>query len=430
MADGRRMTVAVVRYGEADGMKTPECNGGTQPAGWRARDGTLWFPTQQGVVAIDPSRLRAAAAAPPPIVEEMIVDGAPLMDTLTSPVIQMPPAATTPIVTPGSRQVEFHYTATYLGASERVRFRYRLDGYDSAWVDAGSRRVAYYTDLPPGAHTFRVAAAIDDGPWSEREGVLALHVAPRFYQTWWFATATCVAIGGALWGAHRYRVNQLLAVERVRTRIASDLHDDIGSSLSQIAILSEVVTARVAPAPADVAEPLARIGALSRESVDAMGDIVWAVSPDLGTPVHLSQRMRRLASDLLPARGIELQFDSSDEGQVRLGIETRREVFLIFKEALHNVVRHADATDVSIALTIGRRALRLVVADNGKGFAAERQAGSGVNPRGAPETGGAVDGTGQGLRSMTRRAAAIGGRLAITSAPGAGTTIALDAPIR
>jgi signal transduction histidine kinase len=467
MADGRRTTVAVARYDAADGMKTQECNGGTQPAGWRARDGRLWVATQQGVVAIDPSRLRAAAAAPRPIVEAVIVDGASLMDTLTASAIEIPPAAlmttqttaagmptvsaapvapvapvvpvataasmervAVPIVKPGSRQVEFHYTATYLSASERVRFRYRIDGYDSAWVDAGSRRVAYYTDLPPGAHTFRVAAAIDDGPWSEREGVLAVHVAPRYYQTWWFATAVCVAIGGTLWGAHRYRVNQLLAVERVRTRIASDLHDDIGSSLSQIAILSEVVNARVAPAPADVAEPLARIGALSRESVDAMGDIVWAVSPDLGTPVHLSQRMRRLASDLLPARGIELTFESSDEGQVRLGIETRREVFLIFKEALHNVVRHANATDVSIALTIGRRALRLVVADNGKGFAAERQANGRVDGRGTLETGNAVDAAGQGLRSMKRRAAAIGGRLSITSAPGAGTTITLDAPIR
>jgi ligand-binding sensor domain-containing protein/signal transduction histidine kinase len=408
LADGRRTSVAVVHYEAADGMKTQECNGGTQPSGWRARDGTLWFPTQQGVIAIDPSRLRAAAAPPRPIVEEVIVDGASLMDTLTARLAM-------PMMKPGSRQVEFHYTATYLSASDRLRFRYRLDGYDSAWVDAGPRRIAYYTDLPPGAHTFRVAAAIDDGPWSEREGVLAVHVAPRFYQTWWFASVVCVAFGGALWGAHRYRVNQLLAVERVRTRIASDLHDDIGSSLSQIAILSEVVTARVAPAPADVSEPLARIGSLSRESVDAMGDIVWAVSPDLGTPVHLSQRMRRLASDLLPARGIELQFDSSDEGQVQLGIETRRQVFLIFKESLHNVVRHANATDVLITLTIGRRALRLVVADNGKGFA---------------ETGGAVDAAGQGLRSMKRRAETIGGRLSITSAPGSGTTIALDAPIR
>ena len=248
--------------------------------------------------------------------------------------------------------------------------------------------------------------------------MLALHVAPRFYQTWSFATAVCAAIAGVLWGAHRYRVNQLLAMERVRTRIASDLHDDIGSSLSQIAILSEVVTARVAPASAEIAEPLARIGTLSRESVDAMGDIVWAISPHPGTPIHLSQRMRRLASDLLPAPDIHLQFESTDESQARLRVETRREVFLIFKEALHNIVRHAHATDVAIELTIGRRLLRLVIRDNGMGFDARRDADT------------ESSGAGQGLRSMKRRAAAIGGRLSIASTPRGGTTITLDAPVR
>jgi signal transduction histidine kinase len=174
----------------------------------------------------------------------------------------------------------------------------------------------------------------------------------------------------------------------------------------------------VSPAPDDIADPLTRIGTLSRESVDAMGDIVWAISPQSGAPIHLSQRMRRLASDLLPARGIQLQFESVDEGADRLGMETRREVFLIFKEALHNIVRHAGATAASIDLVIGRRALRLVVKDNGAGFVASRDAR------------GESDGGGQGLRSMTRRAAAIGGRLSIASAPGGGTTVTLDASVR
>jgi signal transduction histidine kinase len=213
----------------------------------------------------------------------------------------------------------------------------------------------------------------------------------------WLAVAT------ALWGGHRDRVNQLLAMERVRTHIASDLHDDIGSSLSQIAILSEVVRARIAPAAPDVAGPLDRIGALSRESVDAMSDIVWAISPHRNTPAHLSQRMRRLASDLLPARGIQLTFDSTDDGHARLGIEARREVFLIFKEALNNVVRHAAATEVSILTAIVRGGLRLVVGDNGNGFA----------------TGESASGLGQGLHSMRRRAPGLGGTLTITSAPGA-----------
>jgi ligand-binding sensor domain-containing protein/signal transduction histidine kinase len=443
-AEGRRTSVHVIRYDAADGMKTQECNGGTQPAGWRARNGTLWFPTQQGVVTIDPARLRTLPTPPPSIVEAMVVDGATLVDTLaarpaepatavstataatagdtargTAPIVgPLVAPVVAPIVQPGSRQVEFHYTAPYLIAPARVRFRYRLDGYDSTWVEAGARRIAYYTDLPPGAHTFRVTAAIDDGPWSEQEGLLAVQVAPRFYQTWWFPTVICAAIGGALWGAHRYRVDQLLAIERVRTRIASDLHDDIGSSLSQIAILSEVVRARVSPAPEAIADPLARIGTLSRESVDAMGDIVWAISPQSGTPIHLSQRMRRLASDLLPARGIQLQFESVDAGADRLGMETRREVFLIFKEALNNIVRHAGATTTTIKLAIDRRALRLVVTDNGAGFVVSREA-SGASAVG-----------GQGLRSMTRRAAAIGGRLSIASTPGVGTTITLDAPVR
>jgi signal transduction histidine kinase len=274
--------------------------------------------------------------------------------------------------------------------------------------------------LPPGTHRFRVAAALDGGPWAANEAILALRIAPRFYQTWWFFAA-CTGGGVALlWSAHRYRVRQLVAVERVRTRIASDLHDDIGSSLSQIAILSEVVRARVAPAPAEITDPIERIGSLSRESVDAMGDIVWAIDPQQGTPTQLSQRMRRLASDLLPPRGMQLQFTSTDEAHARLGMETRREVFLIFKEALHNILRHSAAGEVTIALTIDRRALRLSIADDGAGFDVAAYAS-------APEEG---QRQGQGLRSIRRRAEAIGGRVDVSSAPGRGTSIVVEVPIR
>jgi ligand-binding sensor domain-containing protein/signal transduction histidine kinase len=403
MADGVRRSVTAVRYGIADGMKTTDCNGSTQPAGWRARDGRLWFPTQHGVVVLDPARPDAAVTPPSAIVEEMTVDGR------SQPIV---PAGRTIILAPGSRQVELRYTSPLLSAPGRVRFRYRLDGYDDGWVDAGARRVAHYADLPPGPHRFRVAAAMDGGAWTSAEATLALHIEPRFYQTWWFLGACVLTVASMGWGAHRYRVNQLLAMERVRTHIASDLHDDIGSSLSQIAILSEVVRARIAPAAPDVAGPLERIGALSRESVDAMSDIVWAISPHRNTPAHLSQRMRRLASDLLPARGIQLTFDSTDDGHARLGIEARREVFLIFKEALNNVVRHAAATEVSILIAIARGGLRLVVGDNGNGFA----------------TGESGSGLGQGLHSMRRRATGLGGTLTITSAPGAGTRLELHLP--
>lgn len=170
----------------------------------------------------------------------------------------------------------------------------------------------------------------------------------------------------------------------MRTRIASDLHDDIGSSLSEIAILSEV--ARTGAGDDDrVAEPLGRIAALSRESVEANGDIVWAIDPHRDTPTHLAQRMRRLASDVLSARGIDVGFEIVDVSQPRLGADVRREVFLIFKEALHNITHHAHATRVEIALSIAQHRLDLIQ-DDGCGFDAARV------------------GDGHGLRNMVGRA--------------------------
>jgi signal transduction histidine kinase len=143
-----------------------------------------------------------------------------------------------------------------------------------------------------------------------------------------------------------------------------------------------------------------------------MGDIVWAISPHRNTPAHLSQRIRRLASDVLPARGIELAFESSDDGHARLGIETRREVFLIFKEALNNVIRHAAASAVAIEVAIVRGGLRLVVTDDGRGF----------------DLDGPVDRDGQGLSSMRRRAGGLGGTLTVVSTPNAGTRLELQLP--
>jgi signal transduction histidine kinase len=196
----------------------------------------------------------------------------------------------------------------------------------------------------------------------------------------------------------------------VRTRIASDLHDDIGSSLSQIAILSEVARTSAGD-DARLAAPLGRIATLSRESVDAMGDIVWAIDPHRDTPTHLAQRLRRLASDVLSARGIEVLFEMSDPSQLRLGADVRREVFLIFKEALHNITRHAQATRVQIVLSITRHRLELVLQDDGCGF----------DVAGAPD--------GHGLRSMARRAQGLGGTLAVTSADGTGARLVVSVPL-
>ena len=188
-------------------------------------------------------------------------------------------------------------------------------------------------------------------------------------------------------------------MERLRTRIASDLHDDLGSSLSQISILSEIVRAHLGSPEARIADPLSRIGTLSRESVDSMGDIVWAIDPLRDTPVHLLQRMRRVANELLGAAGVQLRFDSSGDASPPLNADVRRHVFLIFKEILNNIVRHADATTVTVAVDIASRQLHLTVTDDGRGFDVAAQEG-------------------QGLRSMQRRAHGVGGSMGVTSDSG------------
>ncbi len=406
LAEGRRSTITSYVYGVADGMKTAECNGSTQPSAWRSRDGRLWFATMKGVIVVDPARAALTRPRSHPFIESATVDARVLRGDGVSE----------PSARAGSRQFEFRYTAPSLRAAERVRYRYRLEPLESAWVEAGTRRTAYYTNLPPGHHRFRVIAAEDGGTWSTDDtATFAFFVEPRVYQTWWFRVSSALGLCAILYAGHRYRLRQVVALERVRTRIASDLHDDLGSSLSQIAILSEV--ARVGAGDhANVAEPLTRIATLSRESVDAMADIVWAIDPQRDLSMHLTQRLRQVAHELVSMRGMALTFDVEDEGHVELGADTKRHVFLIVKEALHNIARHSGAGEARVTGRIDSGRVRLAIDDNGRGIDARTADAKAVG--------------GQGLRSMRQRAEALGGTLAVCAREGGGTRVSLDVPVR
>lgn len=201
LAEGTRRTITSVSYGISDGMESSECNGGGQPAGWKARDGTLWFPTIKGVVVVEPNLVNET----PPLtaIERLEVDQQPmnLWSRITAP--------------PGQGNLEIHYTGLSLAASEKVRFKYQLEGYDPQWIDAGARRVAYYTNIPPGHYRFHVMAMNSNGVWSQTGAVIEFTLRPHFYQTGWFYVllgATVVALG---WGGYRLRVKHL---ER-RTRL-------------------------------------------------------------------------------------------------------------------------------------------------------------------------------------------------------------------
>jgi ligand-binding sensor domain-containing protein/signal transduction histidine kinase len=398
-AAGRRSGVGIVAYDGADGLRSRECNYGR---GVRTRDGRLWFPTIRGVAVVDPRSIAPNPVVPPVHVERVVADGRALDRPADGPAF----------VRPGHGRVEFHFTALSLLAPHKVRFAYRLEGFDDGWSAPSTERTATYTNLPPGRYAFRVRASNNDGLWNAEGDTFALVLRPHYYQTWWFYGLCAAAVAGAAWRVHLSRVQRLVEMERVRTRIAADLHDDIGSGLSQIAVLSEVVRQQARASGGPDSSALARISGTAGELVDSMSDIVWAVNPARDRMQDLTQRMRGFASEVAEARGLDLRFraDALDlEG--RLDPDVRRQVYLIFKEAVNNAARHSGGTvlDVSVEAAAGR--LQLRVRDDGCGFAD------------------ASGGEGNGLGTIARRAAELGGRIEIASAPGAGTMVALDTPL-
>jgi ligand-binding sensor domain-containing protein/HPt (histidine-containing phosphotransfer) domain-containing protein len=198
VAGGATRSLTCVSYGTADGMRSRVCNGGDQPAGWKTRDGRLWFPTIKGVVVIDPANIKTNRLAPPVIIERVVVENAPVE------------LGRRPAFSPGTKRFEFHYTGLSLTAPEKVRFKYRLEGSDPEWIDAGADRVARYTNLPPGAFRFRVMACNNDGLWNEAGASFEFDLQPYFYQTKFFYALGALAVALLGWALYLWRVKHLL----------------------------------------------------------------------------------------------------------------------------------------------------------------------------------------------------------------------------
>ena len=292
-----------------------------------------------------------------------------------------------------------------------LRYQYQLSGVDSGWSALTDQRTVNYASLSPGRYRFLVRAVNPRGLSSEQPASVDFSILPPIWRRWWFVTLAGLVIGSAVYLLYRYSVVQLLELERVRTHIATDLHDDIGASLSQIAVLSEVARRQVG-GTAPASQPLSTIASTSRELVDSMSDIVWAINPHRDNLADLAQRMRRFASDLFTANDIDFCFNACDpERTVKLDADTRRQVFLIFKESIHNIVRHSACSRVEVDLHMDRHVLALILNDDGKGFDAAQAC------------------RGHGLTSMTQRAKSLGAVFEVTSQPGRGTIVSLTVPL-
>ena len=307
---------------------------------------------------------------------------------------------------------ENHCTIGFAGlgfADERnMRYRYRLIGLDNAWSGPVSQRAITYAALNPGEYTFEVVAISSDGLESIEPAEARLRIASPYYRQWWFIVASTVLLGLALWRAYRYRVGRLLELERLRTRIAGDLHDEVGTNLSGILVSTQILERRLnAVLPDADKEHIHEIGVVARSTQEMMRDIVWMLNPSHDRFGDLVLKMKDVASGLLGERDCEFTVSPQDSPDI-LSIDFKRNVFLIYKEALNNIVRHSSATRIVVEIIRRNGSFVLKVADNGKGF----DTGPGRS--------------GSGLTSMRRRAAQLGGSLIVRSASGEGTTVILD----
>jgi signal transduction histidine kinase len=319
--------------------------------------------------------------------------------------------------------LEFRFTGFHFTAPERMRFRHRLVGLDTDWVDAGADRVASYWRVPPGRYRFEVSAHTGDGVWNEAGASVALRVLPQFWQTWWFLTLACAGLLGSVAGAVRYvekrkakaKVQRLElegAMERERTRIAQDLHDDLGAGLTEIGLTSELV--QDASVPAEEARGyLKEISTRARELAAAMDEIVWAVNPRNDLVLSVAAYFSQFAGRLLKPAGIGCRLDiERDLPTLPLKAEQRHGLFLAFKETLINVVKHARATEVHLSIHVEEGVLVVGVEDNGGGFVAD------APPPGA-----------DGLTNIRERLRRLGGSCEIVSAPNQGTKVTLRLPL-
>jgi len=389
----------IKHFSAADGFPHGEIK-----SAFRDASGNLWFATTQGL-----ARLTPMPGAPPAIPSVLITD----LETggRRFPVSQAGDAYIhPPKLEPSRNQLQVTFAGFNDEPAESLRYRYELDGTDKAWQDTRDHKVDYAA-LAPGSYRFLVKAVNSEDQESTVPAEIDFEVLPPFWRRWWFETLALAGVASLVFTAHRFRVAQAVHLERMRTRIATDLHDDIGAGLSQIAILSEVLIQRSREDQA-LSGPLSGMAGSARELLASMSDIVWAINPSHDHLRDLQQRMRRFASDLFGARNIEFVFRAPDADQdLKLGAEMRREIYLVFKEAVNNIVRHADCTQAEIDFSRERDWLALRVSDNGKGLP-------------ACDAGG-----GHGLVNMRTRAQALGGEVRIDSVAARGTTVTLRVPV-
>ena len=411
VALGRIRKVTSVPYNRRDGMLNAECNGGGQPAGIKTRDGKIWFPTQAGVVVIDPDAVPFNSQPPPVVIESLVVD--------TEHV-----AAHSPVtIQPGQIYFEVNYSGLSFINPELVKFKYKLEGLDKDWIDAATRRVAYYSHLPAGTYRLIVKAANRDGVWNEQGAAIQIIVLPPFWRTWWFLSLAAVSLALVIYLLFRRRIvklkqenkaqehfsRQLIeSQENERKRIAAELHDSLGQSLLIIKNRA-AMGRRFLDNRAMALEQIDQVEEVAAQSIKELRQIAYDLRPYQIDNVGLTDALKELVRRINEAGPVKI--NSSVAYVDDLSEEKAINLFRIMQEALNNIVKHSGASEATAIVKRGEREMVMVIEDNGCGFKTDQIEMNGTR--------------GLGLSGLSERARMMNANLTVDSTIGRGTTVRL-----
>ena len=396
------------------------------PRALRTHDGRVWLLTNTGLVVADP-KLLPEHITTSALLTQVAMDGKTIASygsvTSTQTVANLKTVKAPLQLPPSHRHLEFDFTGFHFSAPENIRFRYQLAGFDNGWIDADTARSANYSRLSAGDYQFRVIACVGDGPWSQTPAALPFTVAPFFWQTWWFRLVALSLFSSAIIVIVRYisfrrlqvkirLVEQHAALDRERARIARDLHDDLGGSLN-LAALTLDLTQSESGMGETLNGKIQYCSTIVRRAARSVDEIVWAINPRNDTLRYLVDYLSQFTVEFLHAADILCTVELPDSIPDRnVKPEVRHNLFLVVKEALNNIVRHANTDEVGLRVTVSESQLAISIRDNGRGF--ER-----------PPDNASCD----GLNNMRHRMEDIGGQFQLDSRSGAGTHIILLYPL-
>lgn len=433
--DGRKIgSISCQAFGKFDGMRSQVCVAVAKPSAWKSRDGRLWFATTKGLAVTDPKLQITKNVRPPPVMLQSVMADKKVVSAVADGTKPFPPpvleASTHLFIPPGRGELQFQYTALSYAAPEKNRFKYRLEGFESDWVDAGTRHSAFYNSIPPGAYTFHVIASNNDGVWNQTGASVKVTLQPHFWQMLWFrslfvvASLSCAAAGARYVTKKRMqrklrRLEEQHMIERERSRIAQDIHDEIGAKLTRISFLGGIAKRKLPP-DNQAEGHIDRMSKTARELIAALDEIVWAVNPKNDTLDNFADYLCRYASDFFESTPMSLQLEvPTSIPHHPLTADIRHNLFLAQKEALHNVLKHSGATKVQVQMSIRDREFEVTVVDNGRGIAVQQPMPDARIKRG-----------GNGLGNMRERLETIGGRMTIHGSPETGTKISFVVPLK